>query len=87
MKKIIISIYNSIFFFFHKRIGSNNYTSKSAALTIVSFVIIGVLIILLNAISIILINYDFIKNANEWVILITFIFIYIITYSFVSKQI
>jgi len=73
MKKNIVSIYNSVFFFFHKKIGSNRYTSQSASISIISLIIIGLFALLINTLFIILTKHDFIKNTNQWIILITLI--------------
>lgn len=87
MKKSIIPIYNSIFSFFYNKIVSDKFTSKSASLSIISLAIIGLLIFILNVFCTILIDYDFIKNSNIWLISIIIIVTYIITYKTIEKQI
>jgi hypothetical protein len=84
---MITKIYNLIFKFFRNRIGSDEFTSKSAGLSLTTGLIFTVIVVLTNLLAILIFNYDFLKGLNAWYFLILFFVLYPIIMKFVKSKV
>lgn len=84
MRIIIKKIYDIIFKFFLKKLGSDYYTSCAAALSISSGFITISIMIMFNVFILLLINSDLLKTLSIWGILIFILITYFVVEKYVK---
>ena len=79
-------IYNLIFNFFKNRFGSDEYTSKSAGLSLTTGLILIIILVSLYLFLILLFNYNYLKQLNLWYFVIIIFGLYAIVIKFVKTR-
>jgi hypothetical protein len=83
--KTLKYFYKSIFAFFYDRLGSDKHTSDSASISVLALFMLIFIIVSINIIGVISLNINFLKSANEWIILIFIILLYLSIVLFLKK--
>jgi hypothetical protein len=76
--KIVKDLYNYVYAFFYHKLSSDKYTSASASISILTMLSIVITLILINIGSNYLFKVNFIKEVNEWIVLMLIIALYLI---------
>lgn len=85
--KIIRYFYKSIYAFFYDRLGSDKLTSDAASISILAILLLLIILILINVIFITSFSFNFLKEANQWVIFISIFILYVVIRFFLIKVI
>jgi len=85
--KTLKYFYKSIYAFFYDGLGSDKHTSDSASISILALFMLIFIIVSINIIGVISLNINFLKSANEWIILIFIILFYLALMLFLRKYV
>ena len=78
MKKIIFRLYQSIYLFFLRKIGSDKFTSKAAALSFTSFIVSILVFVLIVLVLKLLTTKNYFFILNKTFVFLMFFAIYLI---------
>ncbi len=78
MKKIIFRLCQSIYLFFLRRLGSDKFTSKAAALSWTSFAISVSIVVIVNILLHLLFNENYFLTLNRFVVFCFFFSIFLL---------
>lgn len=78
MKKIIFRLYRSIYLFFLRKIGSDKFTSKAAALSWTSFGVSVIIVVFVNILLYLLFNKNYFLTLNRFVVFCFFFTIFLL---------
>ena len=84
MKKVIKVAYLFFYNFFYKKIGSDKTTSKEFSISILILLNLIFIYLLINELSIVYFNFNFLKNSNIWILLLTGVVFYFILYKVIN---
>jgi len=86
MKKTTIFLFKLFYKLFKKVFGSNELDSFEGAISLTILVYLLFILFFGNYIILRLLNYNFIKQKNEWLIIVIFFIFYFIFYKVIKKQ-